>query len=212
MESKKNIALAIIKTMQEIKGVEKNLAVSTGSSSYKAVSDKDVKAVIKPAMAKNGLCILPIKIEQDTQQLVKETSYNGHINKKPYVFTEVKVTYLLLHESGESIEIQGIGHGVDSIDKAAGKATTYALKYALLYTFLVATGHIDDADKTEPEISPKGQITIQPQTIRKKLTDQQFQKAKKGTVKQIKNVLDNFELSDNQINTLLEIIKTKENA
>jgi hypothetical protein len=66
--------------------------------------------------------------------------------QKQSVFTSVKTKYLLLHESGESIEISGYGHGVDSQDKAAGKATTYALKYALLYTFLVPTGKIDDAD------------------------------------------------------------------
>jgi hypothetical protein len=37
-------------------------------------------------------------------------------------------------------------YGVDSQDKGAGKATTYALKYALLYSFLVPTGDIDDTD------------------------------------------------------------------
>jgi hypothetical protein len=49
------------------------------------------------------------------------------------------------------MEIAGYGHGTDPQDKAAGKATTYALKYALLYTFLVPTGDIDDADKTHSD-------------------------------------------------------------
>ena len=44
----------------------------------------------------------------------------------------VKTKYLLLHESGESLELAGYGHGIDSQDKGAGKATTYAMKNALL--------------------------------------------------------------------------------
>ena len=48
----------------------------------------------------------------------------------------------------------GYGHGIDSQDKAPGKATTYALKYALLYTFMVATGKIDDADSTHSDDIP----------------------------------------------------------
>jgi hypothetical protein len=43
---------------------------------------------------------------------------------------------------------------VDTQDKSAGKATTYALKNALLYTFLVPTGTIDDADVTHSETQP----------------------------------------------------------
>ena len=69
--------------------------------------------------------------------------------QKQSVFTEVLVTYQITHaESGESINIMGYGHGQDSMDKSAGKATTYALKNALLYSFLVPTGTIDDTDAT----------------------------------------------------------------
>lgn len=56
-----------------------------------------------------------------------------------------------MHTSGEYLTISGYGHGVDTQDKGAGKATTYALKYALLYTFLVPTGKIDDTDKDHSE-------------------------------------------------------------
>ena len=59
---------------------------------------------------------------------------------------------MLVHaESGESIEFVGYGHGVDSQDKAAGKATTYALKNCLLYTFLTPVGKIDDTETTHSD-------------------------------------------------------------
>jgi len=67
-----------------------------------------------------------------------------------------------MHESGESKEISGYGHGVDPQDKGAGKATTYALKYALLYTFLVPTGSIDDADKTHSDNIAVSHEIVQP--------------------------------------------------
>jgi len=146
MESKIELAKAVLKVMGEVKGVEKNLNVGTGQSSYKGVSDQDVKKIIGSSMQKNGLTILPIKIEPVIKVERWEEVTNYGAKQKQSIFTEVKATYLLLHESGESIEIVGYGHGVDSQDKSAGKATTYALKYALLYTFLVPTGAIDDTD------------------------------------------------------------------
>jgi hypothetical protein len=64
------------------------------------------------------------------------------------LLTKVVTTYLLMHTSGEFIELKGYGHGKDFADKGAGKATTYALKYCLLYTFLTPKGDIDDTDTT----------------------------------------------------------------
>ncbi len=143
---KKEITKAILAVMRSVKGIDKTLTVGTGSSSYKGVSDKDVKNIIGEAMEKNGLCILPIGVSAKTQvdRWVENTQYGE--KTKQNVLTEVNTRYLLMHESGESIELEGYGHGVDSQDKSAGKATTYALKYTLLYTFLVPTGTIDDTD------------------------------------------------------------------
>jgi hypothetical protein len=143
----KNLIKAVIAVMNEVKGIEKSMTVGNGKNSYKGVPDKEVKKIIGSAMAKNGLCILPIGIKPTIKiERWEEPDYNKEIKQKQSVFTEVVLTYLLMHESGESQEICGYGHGVDSQDKGAGKATTYALKYALLYSFLVPTGDIDDAD------------------------------------------------------------------
>lgn len=152
----KNLATAILAVMKEVKGIDKSMTVGTGSSSYKGVPDQEVKKIIGEAMQKHGLCLLPTGVEAQTkvERWEEETFYQGKSNgvkQKQSVFTEAKTKYLLLHESGESIELEGYGHGVDSQDKGAGKATTYALKYALLYTFLVPTGKIDDTDNDHSE-------------------------------------------------------------
>jgi len=142
----KNIATAIIAVMKEVKGMEKNSKVGAGSNSYDGTKDQDVKEVFNDVMAKNGLCILPIDIKETTQIDRWEQVYNGSTSQKQSVFTKVTVKYMLLHTSGESIELMGYGHGVDPQDKGAGKATTYALKNCLLYSFLTPVGKIDDTE------------------------------------------------------------------
>lgn len=147
----KNLVKAVLAVMKDVKGMEKNSKVGTGHHSYDGTKDQDVKEVFNDAMAKNGLCILPIDIKEETNIERWEEVYNGNKKTKQSVFTKVNTKYLLLHESGESQEISGYGHGVDAQDKGAGKATTYALKNALLYMFLTPVGKIDDSDTKHSE-------------------------------------------------------------
>lgn len=160
MENKANLAKAVIAVMKIVKGIDKGMTIGTGTNSYKGVADVDVKQAIGEAMEENGLCILPIDVQSKTQidRWEEEDSYSKSVPKamktKQSVFTEVTTKYLLLHESGESIELAGYGHGIDNQDKGAGKATTYALKNALLYTFLVPTKKIDDTDTTHSDNLP----------------------------------------------------------
>lgn len=147
-QSKSNITKAIIEVMKSVKGMEKNSTIGKGQQQYNGTKDQDVKEVFNKALSENGLCMLPIKVEESTD-ITKWTVEDKYGTKqKQSVFTKVKVTYLLLHTSDESIELVGYGHGVDPQDKGAGKATTYALKNCLLYTFLTPVGKIDDTDET----------------------------------------------------------------
>ena len=95
---------------------------------------------------------LPVNIEET----VTSSTVQRRDKQVIQYFTKVRLTLKVLHvDSEESIEIIGIGHGIDSGDKGAGKATTYAKKYALLNALLIPTG--EDTDKThsaEYEASP----------------------------------------------------------
>lgn len=170
METKAELAKAIIAVMNEVAGIEKSLTVGTGNSSYKGVSDKDVKRIIGNAMAKNGLCILPLDVDSKTtiNRWEEMDNYSKQMKTKQLVFDEVSTKYLLLHTSGENQIIAGHGHGVDSQDKSAGKATTYALKNALLYTFMIPTGDIDDTDKTHSSEYDKASTKIPAMPVLKK--------------------------------------------
>lgn len=144
----KNIAKAILNVMKEVQGMEKNSKVGSGKMAYDGTKDQDVKEVFNRALSDNNLCILPIDIKEETKTDRWEETNSYGTKQKQSVFTKVTTKYMLLHESGESVELSGYGHGVDSQDKGAGKATTYALKNCLLYTFLTPVGKIDDTDTT----------------------------------------------------------------
>ena len=190
----KNLIEAVIKVTKEVGNIEKNLNVGAGNNSYKGIADKDVKKSIGDAMGKNGLAIFPIKIEPTTTIRNWEEKTNYGLKQKQAVFTEVLTTYKLYHKSGECIEIQGYGHGVDSQDKSAGKATTYAMKYALLYQFMIATGSIDDTDNTNSiDIKePVKQVVKKTTQAKTKqwITDEQFEKAKSFSLKDLEKLFD----------------------
>jgi hypothetical protein len=72
--------------------------------------------------------------------------------------------YILLHTSGEFIEIAGYGQWVDTQDKGAGKATTYALKNTLLNMFLIPTGLDTDNTHSDDIETPKAPTKQTPTT------------------------------------------------
>jgi len=184
----KQLAKAIISVMKEVKGMEKNSRVGAGTrAAYDGTKDSDVKEAFNNALSKNGLAMIPISIDDEIKidRWEEENTWSGKttLKQKQSVFTKVKTKYLLLHESGESIEVAGYGHGVDAQDKGAGKATTYALKNALLYTFLTPVGKIDDSDTTH-----SAQIET-PTDNKKWLTESQLNATLKGTKDQANKVL-----------------------
>lgn len=186
---------AMVEVMKAVKNIDKSMTIGTGNSSYKGISDKDVKFILGNAMSENGITCVPIDYDVKTQIDRWEETTNYGVKQKQSVFTEVNAKYLITHvDSGESQVIVGYGHGIDSQDKSAGKATTYALKNALLYSFLVPTGAIDDTDKTHSNDieTPKPQRTDKEMML-PALSNEMFEKAqvalekKETTLERIKS-------------------------
>jgi len=206
----KNISKAIIAVMKAVKGMEKNSKVGTGGSSYNGTKDQDVKEVFNSALAENGLCILPISVDDSIQVDRWEESTQYGAKQKQSVFVSVKTKYLLLHESGESIELAGYGHGVDSQDKAAGKATTYALKNCLLYTFLTPVGKIDDTENTHSDDIKVPKATPPPQ--KEKMPENGFGKLLlwvQEDLSRVEAAITRYELTDSEIKTLCSLKNPK---
>lgn len=177
------IVKAVNAVMTEVSFIEKDKTIGEGKNSYKGVSDEGVKKLIGAAMAKHGLAIFQVGIKA-TPNIHRFTDNNGY--QKTSVFTEVVTKYRLCHTSGEYVDLEGYGHGVDSQDKSAGKATTYALKYLLLYTFLVSTGKIDDADAVHSDEITKA-VTVK---VEKAPTTKQPEPPKKKKI--TKEIAENY--------------------
>ena len=142
------ISVAICAVMSEATNIAKNSNVGgSGSYGYKGLKDVDVKSLLQPLMEKNGLSIMPIDISNEEEV----SRWEENTKQKKEVFISILPKYLLLHTSGQFITLTGYGHGIDSQDKAPGKALTYAMKYVLISTFMIPIGDIDDTDNTHSD-------------------------------------------------------------
>lgn len=145
-----NIYEKIQAVSEEIKNVEKNLTISAGQSSYKAVSEKDVLNAVKKAEVKFKIISIPYKQEIIKQEVIE--SINKYNDTIITLIDTIKMTTKIinLEDTTETIEIETLAKGVDAQDKGLGKASTYARKYALLNVYKIITGEDPDEHISEP--------------------------------------------------------------
>lgn len=136
----------------ELNAVAKNLRVGEGRSAYKAVGEADVLAAVKPLEAQYKVYSYPASrriVESDV--ITTKKVYNGQESETSKFFMRVETVYRFVNieNTDEFVEVTTYGDGVDSGDKAPGKAMTYGDKYALLKAYKIITG--DDPDQTASE-------------------------------------------------------------
>lgn len=136
----------------ELSAVAKNLSVGEGRSSYKAVGEADVLAAVKPLESKHGVYSYPYsRVIVDSDVITTRKVYNGQESESSRFFMRVETVYRFvnLEKPDEFVDITTFGDGIDSGDKAPGKAMTYGDKYALLKAYKIITG--DDPDQKASE-------------------------------------------------------------
>lgn len=139
---------------EEMGVVEKNLKVQvTQTNSYQAVSERDILDNVKPLEKKYRVYSFPVDRQiVDYSVLTKKTEYNNKITETNSLYMRLEITYRFVNidNKDEFIDIKSYGDGIDTGDKAPGKAMTYGDKYALMKAYKISTG--DDPDK---EASPE---------------------------------------------------------
>lgn len=130
----------------ELGTVAKNLDVDMGKGkSYKAVQEYDVLKAIKPLEEKYKVYSFPVDREIVDQYIVeKETQYG--LQKSQFMRIKTTYRFINMEKPEEYIDTISYGDGIDSADKAPGKAMTYADKYALIKTYKIASGTDPDAE------------------------------------------------------------------
>ena len=120
---------------------------------YSYVTSSDVLERVNDALTSVGLitAVTPTLLDLREVQTAK-----GNIDKHATISVTISIIDV---ETGESVQISGIGSGQDSGDKAIMKAETAAIKYAYMLSFCIATGDDPEADNTTDlktqDISPK---------------------------------------------------------
>ena len=162
----RNIYQRMAAITAELRTVAKNLTVQqTKTSSYKAVSERDVLDAVKPLEEKYGVYSYPAARRiLESNLLESENEYQGKITKKTTFMTRIETVYRFVNvdKPDEYIETVTFAEGIDTQDKGSGKAMTYADKYALMKGYKISTGDDPDQEASKDESykkSSKKQIT-----------------------------------------------------
>jgi len=139
-----NIYEKVAAITNEIGPVAKNLTVWTGKSTYKAVAEADILNVVKTAEAKYKVLSYPSDHKIiESREIVKEYK-EGTKSTTQFIRMETTYRFVNLENPEEYLEVRSYGDGCDSLDKAPGKAMTYADKYALMKAYKIETGEDTD--------------------------------------------------------------------
>lgn len=152
METKPSpVALALLSVLKSDLYVRK--AGRNREQNYNYASEADFLEAVRPLLAAAGVAVVPSYAVLDT--------HDGQTKAgTPNTRVTLAGTFTFIHaDSGDRIAVTTIGQGVDTQDKAAYKAMTGALKYALRQTFLIETGDDPEKDTDDP---PARQPSAQP--------------------------------------------------
>lgn len=183
-----NIYQKMLMIQTELGTVAKNLEVSTGKSTYKAVSERDVIDAVKPLEDKYHIYSHPIDRDIVESAFLEKKTDRG--TSKSF-FVRIKTIYEFVNTDNptERMTTVSYGDGIDTGDKAEGKAMTYADKYALMKMYKISTG--DDPDQVASEEYEK---KIPSQTP---ITSEAIAKIQSlYTTDEIQTMLGNLKLSD----------------
>ena len=146
-----NIYQRINEVRKAIGYVQKDKSVSTGGGSYKAVTHDAVTGMVREALIKHGVVIVPSVVssifhpkEPDAKQRLYEATF--------------QVEFVNIDEPTDRIVTQQNAHALDNGDKAPGKAMSYATKYAILKLFNIETGEDEESRYQQEEFDVIGAV------------------------------------------------------
>ena len=139
----KSIAQKLVKVMTDCSHISKNGL--NDFHNYKYATAEDVLKKVNSSLTQHNIaCIAIPTLESMTEVLNRN-------EKKEHLATVSIQLHLIDGDSGESVDLFGIGSGQDAGDKAVMKAQTAAIKYAFMLSLCIATGDDPEADNRTDE-------------------------------------------------------------
>jgi hypothetical protein len=112
---------------------------------YKAVTHDAVTALLRNHLIDQGIVVVPRLLESSITEIGKTEKGSSIIRYA----ARYDVDFVNCDEPTDKVTVPSESHANDSGDKAPGKATSYATKYAMLKLFSIETGE-DDEGRVEP--------------------------------------------------------------
>lgn len=126
---KPNIYQRISAVMQDISYLKKDAKVM----SYKAITHDKVVSSVRSHLIKHGIVI--------QQDLVNSELLQG---SKPIYCARYEISFVNIDSPSDRLVVHHEGHSLLTDDKSPGKTNSYALKNAILKTFMIETGESDE--------------------------------------------------------------------
>jgi hypothetical protein len=138
-----NLFQRINEVRKSIDYIQKDKSVSTGGSSYKAVTHDQVTAMVRDHMVKHGIVSYPVLVE--SVSLPKEVNANMEVAKQFRYEATYDIIFVNCDDPKDTFTVRIQAHAMDNADKACGKALSYAKKYAILKLFEIETGEDEES-------------------------------------------------------------------
>jgi hypothetical protein len=152
--------------------------------SYNYVTAADIAGAVGDILAELGVVVVPRleSISHEPSRMAR--SEVEHVARVVMAYTFMDV------DTAEEITVKVAGEGLDAGDKAPYKAMTGALKYALLQSFLLATGDDPENDSAQSHYVR----SLQPRTVTEQEAKAIYELVEK-TGTELERVLEYYKLS-----------------
>lgn len=142
-EAKKNIFQRINEVRKKVSYAQKDKAVE--GQNYKAVTHDAITALVRNHLIDHGIVIVPRLISSSIADVGKTKGGTTIIRYA----ARFDIDFVNIDDPEDRLTVPMEAHANDSGDKAPGKATSYATKYAMLKLFSIETGEGDEG-RVEP--------------------------------------------------------------
>jgi ERF superfamily len=153
-ESDMNLRQKLAEVRRRIGYIQKRGHNERGN--YRYVTAADIAGAVGDLLAELGVVIVP---SLESISYVPTRNSSGQIERVACVIMSYTFTDVI---SAEKVTVKVPGEGLDGGDKATYKAMTGALKYALLQSFLLASGDDPEDDRHEVHHRTAATGTVHP--------------------------------------------------
>ena len=139
------------KVMQDVDFIGKDRKNSGQGYNFRGIDD--VYNALHEKLAANQIFVAPGVIATHHEE---RTSRSGSV----LIYRIITMRYRFYTTDGTFVEMESIGEGMDSGDKAGNKAMSAAQKYALIQAFLIPTKEDKDSEYESHELKPGARKVI----------------------------------------------------